>query len=264
MTEGAGDSPGDRNTYVRTEFLERVAHELRGPAGVTLGALDELELLMAEGSKDTAALLAMARRGVRRVLHTAERLQRTGWLERGDVQWAFVPVDLELLVHNAVRSAEQLEARRGVVVTTAGPEVPTFVHVDEPWMSLALAELVMNALAHARRAVHVASSATDDGVEISVTDDGAGFAGAPPPRFHPPRALRGLGLSLSLAGDVVMAHGGAIDLDVADDGTFRGARVRFLVPARAATPTDPLLRALASGPALEALTPTPPPPPPSS
>src|SRR5690606_33938923 len=81
------DAEQESARYVRTELLERIAHELRGPAGVTLGALDEIERVLAsvEG-EDARALLLMARRGIRRILRTAERLTRTAQLEAGPVQ----------------------------------------------------------------------------------------------------------------------------------------------------------------------------------
>ena len=65
-THEAHDEHEDADLYLRTEFLERVAHELRGPSGVTLGAIDEMELLLGEDSEKVKPLLSMARRGIRR------------------------------------------------------------------------------------------------------------------------------------------------------------------------------------------------------
>lgn len=56
-------------------FLERAAHDIRGPAGVTLGALSELEQsLGAEITPAQSSLLSMARRGMKRVLAVADQL----------------------------------------------------------------------------------------------------------------------------------------------------------------------------------------------
>ncbi len=250
--DGRPPRDGDGGAYVRTEFLERVGHELRGPSGVTLGALDEMELALGDRASELSSLFALARRGVRRVTHTAERLQRTAWLERGNVAWVFAPVDFGTLLENAVRDAELLEARRGVMVTLTGLAAPSTVCVDAPWMTLAVAELVMNAIAHARRAVSIRAELTDRGVAVSVTDDGAGFTGPPPPRFHPPRDLRGLGLSLSLACDVVIAHGGAIDLNVPMASDGHGAHVRLVIPLREPASVPPF-DVHAQAPALKAV-----------
>jgi signal transduction histidine kinase len=230
--DGRGDGRAVEQAYVRTEFLERVAHELRGPSGVTLGALEEIEHALGDRAGELALLFAIARRGVRRVLHTAERLQRTASLERHEVAWAPAPVDLRTTLQQAVRDAELLESRRGVTVVVSLPDAPCTAWVDGAWMSLALAELVMNAIAHAKKVVSVGAALGANGVVISITDDGAGFVGTPPARFEPPRELRGLGLSLPIARDVVLALGGELVLDApkpADSGA-QGAQVRIVIP----------------------------------
>src|SRR4051812_42731051 len=92
----------DASRYLRTELLERIAHELRGPAGVTLGALDELEhALGAQAVEQNQMLFAMARRGARRVLRTAERLARTALLESASQHITPVPSDLGKIVKQA-------------------------------------------------------------------------------------------------------------------------------------------------------------------
>src|ERR1700761_2779910 len=72
----------DPNQFLRTEFLQRLAHDLRGHAGVIHGALQELEASLGEQVASGELFLGMAKRGVKRILRTADKLQQTGQIER--------------------------------------------------------------------------------------------------------------------------------------------------------------------------------------
>jgi len=215
----------------RATLLERVAHELRGPSGVTLGAIEEIELALGENAEGVKSLIEMARRSVRRVLRTADRLDRTAQLERGQVAWAFRSQDLRTIVDQAVLDAELLGARKGVRLVVAMPSTPCRVDVDPAWMGVALCEIIMNGIAHAKKVVSVGAETTPDGVVITVTDDGAGFSAPPPPRYHAATSRRGLGLSISLAREVAAAHGGSLAVEVRKgDTSDRGGCVRITLP----------------------------------
>ena len=203
--------------YLQTGFLERLAHELRGPVGVTSGALDEIELAVDADAEEVRTYFLMARRGMRRVLRLAERLQRTAQLEGGKVEWTMTPLDLRALVEQAAKESELLEARRSVRVDVSCSEEVCSVAVDSPWIQFAIADLVGNAIRFARSAVSVHCAASADDVTITITDDGSGFKGTPGQRFEPPTEKRGVGLTLPLVRDVVTAHGGRLELDGARD-----------------------------------------------
>jgi len=99
------DDKGDV-TYLRTAFLERLAHELRGPAGVIHGALQELEAALGPSAGEHEVFLGMAKRGLKRILRTADRLQHTGQLERGTLEPSPVGCDLGALLKQAVSDAQ--------------------------------------------------------------------------------------------------------------------------------------------------------------
>lgn len=72
-----------RSASLEPDFLVRMAHELRGPAGIIQGSLTELEVALGEEAEQYGKLFAMARRGVARVTHTAMLLEQTGRLVAG-------------------------------------------------------------------------------------------------------------------------------------------------------------------------------------
>jgi hypothetical protein len=214
--------------YLRTELLERLAHELRGPAGVTLGALDELEhALGAEQAEQNRVLFAMARRGAKRVLRTAERLTRTALLESGSVPAHRAPADVRNLVRQAVREAELIEGRNSVQVRLTLPQDPCLSELDSGWWSVAFGELVSQAIRCARREVEVLVAAHPGGVSVQVRDDRAALVDAPEARFVPLKDRRDAALAWPLICDVARAHGAELSSEPLRDaaGALSGQRV---------------------------------------
>jgi K+-sensing histidine kinase KdpD len=217
----------ERSRFLRTEFLERVAHELRGPAGVTLGALDELEhSLGAEVVEQNRTLFAMARRGVRRVLRTSDRLTRTAQLEGGTAHVTRLPADLRTLVRQAVQEAELIEGRSSVKVTLRLPEEPCASEVDGAWLAIALMELVAQAIRCARREVEVSLQARGNQLRLVVGDDRIAVMDMPAARFVVLQDRRDSALNWPLVNDVARAHGAALATETLRTGeTVNGFRV---------------------------------------
>lgn len=201
--------------YMRTEFLERLAHELRGPSGVTLGALDELELAMGPEVERFRPLFAMARRGVRKVLRTAERLSRTAQLEGGHLTLSPMPGDLAALVRRTCSEAESVEGRRTVTLEMRSLEAPCSALIDAGWAQVALFEVVTQAIRSARKQVIVELARVDNACLVRVWDDGMATRSATSLRFEPQTDRRDSGLAMPLALDIARAHGGDLRLETA-------------------------------------------------
>lgn len=217
-SEGNETPRVSQSGYLRTTFLEALAHELRGPSGVTLGALDELELALGESAKEYASLFAMARRGIRRVLRSADRLSRTAQLEGSTQVVSLEESDLCKIVERAVKEAELVEQRRGVKVDVKLPEGATPARVDANWLGSAFAEVVGAALRSARRAVLVELQETPDGFRFVVCDDGVSSAPPRLRRFEPSDDRRDAGLAFPIVKEVTDAHHGELTMRSGDAG----------------------------------------------
>lgn len=238
-------SEDEENAFLRTAFLERVAHELRGPAGVIQGALQELESALGEGAQQHMPLLSLARRGVRRIVRTADRLQQTGVLERGALKPAREKCDLASLVKRASQEAETVEGRKKITLSIELPDGPQLCQLDVRWMSIAFYELASNAIRHARAKVQVRLTQTGDVFEVLFIDDNSSSTKFSPSRFRSSHEIRGLGLALSIVSDVVVAHGGTLDIEAGQEaGGAQGARVRVRIPQTA----PPLIAEQATAP----------------
>ena len=102
-------------------------------------------------------------------------------------------------------------------------------------MRRCLANLIGNAQRHART-IAVAATALDDGVEITIDDDGPGIPAdkredvfRPFVRLDPSRNSEtgGIGLGLTIARDVARSHGGDLELLESPQG---GLRARLWLP----------------------------------
>jgi CheY-like chemotaxis protein len=218
--------------YLTTTFLARVAHDIRGPAGVTLTALDELENALGPATaREHAALLAILRRSARRVLRVAEKLSRASEAANGPV---LQPVRCRLfpIVEKALRDAETLEGRRNVTVileaTGNGSKERRDVVLGDPsWLETLMIEIVSNALKHARGRVVVALEETEGEVVVSVVDDGKAAIPKVRPLFEPSNERNGLGVSLSLADRVMRQTNGTLAVRPGPGG---GCEVRLGFP----------------------------------
>jgi two-component system, OmpR family, sensor histidine kinase TctE len=201
-----------QSTYLKTSFLEALAHELRGPSGVTLGALDELELALGEAAQAHASLFAMARRGVRRVLRTTDRLSRSAQLELSGLSPTLEQTDLSALVERAARDAELVEARRGVKLDITRPAEPVMARVDATWLSAALSEVVAAGLRAAKRSVMVELQQSGDSHRVIICDDGPITSLPRLRRFEPSDDRRDAGLAFPMVKEVIDAHRGELSL----------------------------------------------------
>jgi two-component system osmolarity sensor histidine kinase EnvZ len=208
------------------QLLGRVSHDLRGPAGITSGVLDELE--SRDAAAADAALFAMARRGLAGILRIAERLEMVAQLDAGPLHVERLPIDLSALVTRASDDAKIIQKRKAITVTLdLASEIKA--NVDQRWFSVTVMEVIANAIRHAKSSVRVTASYADGKHLIVVEDDGRGFtedalASLTEPRFSRSSARAGLGLSLSIARDTVRAHGGEIRLL---EASGEGARVEI-------------------------------------
>jgi two-component system osmolarity sensor histidine kinase EnvZ len=197
----------------RTEMLAGVSHDLRTP-------LTRLRLALAMLPQDSDAAEMTA---------DVEEMDRmiAGYLAfaRGEQAEQAVPVNLSIVLEEIAAGAR----RAGAAVAL---ETPTSLNLNLRQVAFrrAITNLVDNARRHAGR-IAVSAASTGRSVHVTVDDDGPGI---PPERresvFRPfeSDAAGGTGLGLTIARDIVRAHGGDIVLEQSPLGGLRAhVRVPF-------------------------------------
>lgn len=227
----------DRSLQLRTQFLRRVAHDIASPTGVTMTVLEELA-----NESSRPELVAMARRGLRRLLRLSEQLALVAELEAGSVTPDAAPADIRVLVKQALEEAVAVDGRRDVETSCDVPNEKLVAELDHRLVLSVLREIIGNGLrlASSRVAVGVEASSDRKRVIVRVQDDGPGFPdevlSVLGQRFTSRSCMRGLGLSLSMAKEVLAAHGGELHVEASTLPAGRRS-----VPGAAVVITLPLL-----------------------
>ncbi len=214
-TSGVAEEDDERAAaeHLRTQVLRRIAHDIASPTGVTLTVVEEL----ANAERPRPELVAMARRSLRRLMRLSEHLALVAELEASPLVPELSPVDLRSIAKQALDEAVTIDGRKDVVTACDLPASPLVVAGDPRLLTTVLREVIGNGLKLASSRVEISLRETNGTCVIRVDDDGPGFAEESlrtlGRRFVKRSAARGLGLSLSMAMEVLRAHGGSLSTE---------------------------------------------------
>jgi signal transduction histidine kinase len=225
----------ERSNRDLDEFASIASHDLSAPLLTVSGFLTLLEERYADRLDPEAdELIAHAVSGTQRMQRLISSLLEYARVGRAGL--APEDVDLTVLVR------ETIAGLRGPI-REAGAEIVVdplpVVHAQPHELARLVQNLVANAIKYAgdaRPVVHVSARETDEGVEISVVDNGVGVDPADRElifkMFHrraAGRGVEGTGLGLAICERIVARHGGRIWVDAAPGG---GSAFRFTLPDR--------------------------------
>jgi PAS domain S-box-containing protein len=216
------------------ELASGLAHELNQPlAAVHLyaGAAQQLG-----AGCDSAALQKCLRRIGEQSLRAGEIVRRMRDFVRRDPSRR-EPADLNQLLRDVLLLLENDLRQCGVALELGLDQTLFPVLVDGIQIQQVLVNLIRNAIDAMNRPevsvrrLSIRTSATPDGVRVSVADTGGGIdPGIADKLFHPFHSTKssGLGLGLAICRTLIEAHGGCIGAVPAPDG---GTSFFFLIPA---------------------------------
>ena len=236
-------------TRLRSEFISIASHELRTPITIIRG-LQELmddEALGPLTPEQKQALGSMDQ-SLSTLTRIAEDATRMSLIESERLTLEFDDCSVDVVVGQAIESANANAAGRNVAVTSeVQPGLPG-VPLDGPRMSLALANLVRNGIRFTPDGgrVIVRARADDGTVVIEVEDTGIGipeerqrrlfdraWQAQPSDHHHSSSTLEfnsaGLGLGLSITRGIIEAHDGSLEVT---SEVGKGTVVTVRVPLR--------------------------------
>ncbi len=213
----------------RRRFLAEVTHELRTPLAVLQSRIEaQVDGIHPRDDRHLASLLEETQILGRLV----DDLHTLALADAGRLTLHYEAVSPQALAADAISSAAALAAPRNITITGHVDSVPE-IEADPTRLRQVLANLLSNAIRHSPEGgyVRVRVEERDKGVRFGVADSGPGF---PADRLEhlferdaPSGDSRGSGLGLSIARDLVVAHGGTIG---AENGAEGGATVWFEIP----------------------------------
>ena len=213
-----------RALQVKDAFIASVSHELRTPLTSVLGHL-EILTDRSDLQPDVARQLAVVERNAVRLQALVTDLLDVARAQEGTLTLTLDPLDVAMLVRDAVAAARPAADARSVSLTSDVPDsLP--LHADAHRLRQVVDNLVSNAIKYTDRqgSVSVTARATtgeggDQAIEVVVADTGVGIAEVDLPhifdRFYrapvaDEQQIPGTGLGLSIARDFVEAHGGTL------------------------------------------------------
>lgn len=233
-----------RTVRFSEEFVGMLGHDLRNPLTAVMGAAEVMSVL----NQDQR----MAR-PIQRILSSAQRMARmidqildfTRARLEGGIAVHPAPIDLHAIAAQIIDEF-QGAAGRQIALEVLGDARGQW---DGDRLSQVLSNLVGNAIEHGSTegpiGVHVDGRAPDR-VELSVWNAGAIPAQIIPIVFEPFQGTassgkRGLGLGLYITRQIVLAHGGTIDVRSSDaEGTTFVVSLPRTVPAGLRAPGTPV------------------------
>jgi signal transduction histidine kinase len=200
---------------LRRDLMADVAHELRTPLTVIQGRLEGLlDGVYPRDDRHIGELLDETRILSRLI----DDLRTLALAEAGTLTLQKEAADVGALAVDAVRAvASEASARSVAVVADAASGLP-LIEVDPVRIREVIGNLLTNALRHtpAGGTVGVRVRERAETIEIEVRDTGEGMSPEDLAhafdRFHKGRASRGAGLGLTIARNLVRAHGGEITI----------------------------------------------------
>jgi signal transduction histidine kinase len=214
----------------RRQLMADIAHELRTPLSVLQGRLEGLldgvyprdDQRMAELLEDTRVLTRLV-----------DDLRTLANAEAGNLPLRKEPTDLAILLHDSAASFSGEAREKQIDVRVEERTDLPLVDVDPLRIREVLTNLLANAVRHTGTggSITLTAGVQDGRVDVTVHDTGSGIPPEELPkifdRFYKGASSRGSGLGLTIARNLIVAHGGDI---AAASEVGQGTMIRFTLP----------------------------------
>ena len=224
-------------TTAKAQFLANISHELRTPVTVAKGIAHVLKNPSVT-DEERGEFIGQLQSSLDRLAGLVDEIIEITELEQGTFELHIEYTDLAPLIDTAV--ADMGQAHPSILVVSRIP-VNLFALADEARIHGVIHELLENACRYSPedRSVEVRARVMEQGIVISVTDQGSGLGRDVAWRsFEQPfstgeatlrKEKAGAGVGLHLSRQLVIRHGGILWTDPVPAG---GTRVSFCLPSK--------------------------------
>ena len=232
---------------MKDQFLANVSHELRTPL---VSGIGYIELLLHGGlgpvTREARRGLEISHRNLNRLVALIEDLLAFARLESGRETLVLESFDLRRIIDDCLLDLEVRAGKASMKLVKEMEEDLPNVYADEDKIHRVLTNLLSNAEKFTGDDAEItvtARRASDDRVEVSVADNGAGIPEESRAevfdRFvRAQSSTPGTGIGLSLVREIIRGHNCDVEIGPGPDG---GTRVVFTLPvARADAPVRPV------------------------
>lgn len=221
---------------LKSDFIAIASHELRTPLSVILGYAGILREETGEGTSGHAEAVLQSAMQMRSLI---EDMTNMNMLRIGSAEMAFARTPLQSVMQEAFEEVVGLIEAKGQSIALTLPDQELFAMVDAPKLTMALTNLLNNAMRFtpAEGKIFVELQRRGSEAWISVQDDGIGIPQDQISRIfdqfyqvesHMTRSHGGLGLGLAIVRAVVEAHQGRVWAE--SGGEDAGAKFTVALP----------------------------------
>lgn len=220
---------------MRGDYIATISHEFKTPlTSIVMGA----DLLGNSGigtlNKDQAEIVDTLKEDSQRLEMLVSEILELSRMESAKTLYSFTPCEPCRLIEASHAQFKAMAERGGVRLTVHCPEGLPRVRADFSKITWVLNNLLSNAIKYTSEGddIHVEAAAAGDHVAFSVTDTGVGVPAEFVDQIFEKYVqikgydieVRGSGLGLAAAREIIDAHGGRIWCDT---GVGRGSRFVF-------------------------------------
>ncbi len=229
---------------LKSDFIAITSHELRTPLGLILGHATFLrELAAGQYEEQLDAII----RNATKLKEIVENLSDVENFQNGSARIKGGRVSMTKIAEDVVSLFKDEAEQKNITLKLEPASQPYYLHADQVKITIALSNLVKNAIQYTEAGGNVNIRVEEDSgyIKVTVMDNGIGIPPRELPRIferfyqvetHLTRRYGGMGLGLSVAKAMIELHGGRIWAE--SEG--RGSRFTFLLPMNLgadATPT---------------------------
>lgn len=222
---------------LKSKFIAITSHELRTPLGLILGHATFLKEMIAEEHHEPVETII---RNATRLKEIIENLTDVDNYETGKASIRQGAISIPRLLEEVASSFQDMAASKNITLQADIPEEGLQVEADTSKITVAISNLVRNAIAFSNEGgkVLIKAGALAGHVQVSVKDNGIGIPARDLShvfeRFfqvesHLTRRHDGMGLGLSVAKTMVELHGGRIWVESVEG---QGSTFTFLLPLK--------------------------------
>lgn len=221
---------------LKSDFIAIASHELRTPLGLILG---NAALLKDFSGGDLAVYADAVLSSAKRMRILIEEMTNMNMLEAGSAELIPAMKELTGIVEDAKKEVQALAEAKGQTLTLKLPADSLLAMVDGPKLTIAITNLLNNAIRFTPEGGQVQLQLEHHGHEawIMVRDDGIGLAEDHRETVfdlfyqvedHLTRRHDGLGLGLAIVKAIAESHGGRVWVE--SDGIDQGAAFTIALP----------------------------------
>jgi signal transduction histidine kinase len=221
---------------LKSDFIAITSHELRTPLGLILGHATFLRELSGEQFGEQLDTII---RNATKLKDIVENLSDVENYQNGSARIRGGKVSMAKIADDVVYSFREEAEQRNITLKTEMAGSHFSIHADQGKITIALSNLVKNAIQFTEVGGYVTVTVGEDSgyIKVTVTDDGIGIPARELPRVfdrfyqvetHLTRRYGGMGLGLSVAKAMVELHGGRIWAE----SSGKGSTFTFLLPMR--------------------------------